>query len=38
VASNLLQGKSVDRLINADQLQRIQQFIERILGTPLQHH
>ena len=37
-ATNWLQGKSVDHLINADQLQRIQQFIERILGAPLQHH
>ena len=37
-ALNWLQGKSVDHLINADQLQRIQQFIERILGAHLHHH
>jgi hypothetical protein len=38
MALNWLQGKSVDRLINADQLQRIQQFIERILGPQLHRH
>jgi len=37
-ALNWLHGKSVDHLINADQLQRIQQFIERILGTHQRHH
>lgn len=37
-ALNWLQGKSVDRLVNADQLQRIQQFVERILGTRQVHH
>lgn len=33
-----LHAKSVERLINADQLQRIQQFVERILGTHQFHH
>ena len=37
-ALNWLQAKAAGRLINPDQLQRIQQFIERILGTHRQHH
>lgn len=37
-ARTWLNLKAADRLVNADQLQRIQQFIERILGSHLQHH
>lgn len=38
IARNWLHAKEVERLINADQLQRIQQFIDRILGSHRQHH
>ena len=34
---NLMHGKAADRLINPDQFQRIQQFVERILDTRLEH-
>ncbi|MEO8615198.1 MAG: hypothetical protein ABI600_08670 [Luteolibacter sp.] len=33
IAHNWLKSENVVRLIDADKLQRIQQFIERILGT-----
>lgn len=35
---NWLNSQAAHRLVNADQLQRIQQFIERILGTPTRQY
>jgi hypothetical protein len=37
-ALNWLNTNSTEHLVNADQLQRMQQFIERILGSPKNHH
>ena len=37
-ALNWLNTNSAEHLVNADQLQRMQQFIERILGSPSNHH
>lgn len=37
-ALNWLNESPADHLVNADQLQRMQQFIERILGTGKNHH
>ena len=36
--TNMLEDKNVGRLMDADQLQRIQQFVERILGPHPRHH
>jgi|GEM_PF-1992799 hypothetical protein len=38
LALQLLDDRTAARLIDADQLQRIHHFIERILCTPQQHH
>lgn len=37
-ALGLIHSKAAGLLVNADQLQRMQQFIERILGTHPDHH
>lgn len=37
-ALSLIQDRETIRLIDADQLQRMEQFIQRILGTHSSHH
>lgn len=37
-AVSMIHGEETVRLIDADQLQRMEQFIQRILGTPASHH
>jgi hypothetical protein len=37
-ARNWLNASSAEHLVNADQLQRMQQFIERILGSSRNQH
>jgi hypothetical protein len=37
-AKQWLHSTAAERLVNADQLQRIDQLIERILGTHQEHH